>query len=268
MTELRYKEKTGILRGLIFQVRNELGGGWSEDVFHQALYAVLQDNNISVVSKPRRPFLYHGVEVHIFEPDLIVWDLIILELKALPYQKGFTGAQFAQIIHYLKFWQKGLGLLVNFGRPRVEIKRVIWDEPAFDIYEKYDEIHSCLSEADRVILREVRKHILTVASQVGLGYPETLYRKLVAIESEIHNLPCVVDVGITPTWRDGLLPRHVTPHLYFANKFLVHIRSLLEHPTRYDFIATRTYLRNMGLDYGLVVNFGQKKLQIYGVKSD
>ena len=140
MLELRHSEKTSELRGLIYNVRNELKGGWSEEVYHQALVHALQDSGIPVDSKPRRPFLHRGVEVHLFEPDLIVWDTIILELKALPYQKEFAGEHYGQLIHYLKFWQKDLGLLVNFGPPRVNIKRVLWDEPELDVYEQYDEI--------------------------------------------------------------------------------------------------------------------------------
>lgn len=53
MSELRHSDKTSELRGLIFKVRNELKGGWSEEVYHQALVHALQDNDIPVVSKPR-----------------------------------------------------------------------------------------------------------------------------------------------------------------------------------------------------------------------
>ena len=74
--KLRYGEETGILRGLIFKVRNELKGGWSEEIYHQALAHVLEENGIPFVSKPRHPFLHRGVEVHLFEPDFIVWDKI------------------------------------------------------------------------------------------------------------------------------------------------------------------------------------------------
>jgi len=69
MTELRHEEKTGALRGLIYKVRNELRGGWPEEVYHQAFVYALQDNRIPFASKPRCPFLHRGVEVHLFEPD-------------------------------------------------------------------------------------------------------------------------------------------------------------------------------------------------------
>ena len=268
MLELRHSEKTSELRGLIYSVRNELKGGWSEEVYHQALVHALQDSGIPVDSKPRRPFLHRGVEVHLFEPDLIVWDTIILELKALPYQKEFAGEHYGQLIHYLKFWQKDLGLLVNFGPPRVIIRGVIWDEPELEVYEQYDEIQPYLSEQDKVSLRQIRQHILTLAWQCGLGYPETMYRRLIAVEMAHHHLSCTSDVGVISTWNGHSLPRQVIPHLRVADKYLVHVRSLLQYPTGYDFTATKSYLRNLGLNFGLVVNFGRHQLQIYGVKSD
>ena len=268
MIELRHKDQTKVLRGLIYQVRNELGGGWSEEVYHKAMIEVLQIREIPFVSKPRRPFLHRDIEVHLFEPDLVIWDLIILELKALPYQRNFIGQQFAQLIHYLKFWKMDLGLLVNFGRPKVDIERVIWDENPWDISEDYDEIRPYLSQQDKVYLRQIRHNILELAKTYGMGFPETMYRKLLTIEAEFNNLPCINEVIVTATWNGKEIAHHTTQYLCLAGHYLVHIRSLLEFPTAYDFTSTKTYLKNLGLNFGFVVNFGKQKLQIYGVKSD
>ena len=123
------------------------------------------------------------------------------------------GAHYAQLIHYLKFWQKDLGLLVNFAPPKVKIKRVLWDEPELEVHEEYERIKPRLSKQDKVNLRQIRHHILTLANQYGLGYPETMYRKLLAIEAAHHDLSCVSDVGITPTWNGHALPCHTTKHL-------------------------------------------------------
>jgi len=266
--KLRHEEMSGILRGLIYQVRNELKGGWSEEVYHQAFAYALEEQEIPFVSKPRRSFLHRCVEIHLFEPDFIIWDTIVVELKVLPYQKTFAGKHFAQIYHYLKFWQKDLGLLINFAPPKVKIERVLWDETELEVDEDYDRIKSYLSEQDKVMLRQIRHHILTLANQYGLGYPETMYRKLLAAEMAHHHLPCISDVGIRTKWNGRNLPRHATQHLCVANNYLVHIRSLLESPTTYDFISTKTYLAACGFKFGLVVNFGRNQLQIHGVKSD
>jgi GxxExxY protein len=268
LADLRHEEKTAVLRSLIFKVRNELKGGWSEEIYHQALAHTLRDADIPFISKPRRPFTHHGVELHLFEPDLIVWDSIILELKALPYQKEFTGEHYAQIIPYLKFWQKDLGLLINFGPSRVPIKRVIWDESELELSEEYSAIKPHLSPQDKLFLRQVRQRIIELAHQYGLGYPETIYRKLAAIEMERQNLKCVSDISVTPQWNNRKLPRHLTPYLQIGDNYLVHIRSLLLYPPAPDFQAMKTYLEHLGLQFGLMVNFGQRELQIYGVKAD
>lgn len=58
------------------------------------------------------------------------------------------------------------------------------------------------------------------------------------------------------------------PLLLVGGKYLIHVRSLLKYPTEYDFTRTQTYLTNLALQFGLVVNFGSKELQIFGVRSE
>ncbi|MEZ4674239.1 MAG: GxxExxY protein [Caldilineaceae bacterium] len=153
MSKLKHAEKTFLLRGLLFQVRNELKLGWPEEAYHQAFVSLLKQKGIPVLSKPRHDLLHRGVVVHTFEADVIAWDLIVLELKALAFEKQFSGAHFAQLIHYLKYYGKDLGLLVNFMATPIAIKRVLWDEPELFIAENYGEIQSLLSELDKPLLR-------------------------------------------------------------------------------------------------------------------
>lgn len=266
--KLRHERETRKLIGFIFKVRNELKSGWPEHVYHEAFVHILLQNDISFVSKPRRPFLHRGTEIHLFEPDLIIDDLLILEFKVLPYQRDFAGEHYAQLIHYLKYWGLDLGLLVNLAPPKVIIKRVVWNEPKLALVEEYNEIRGDLSEEDKVGLRQIRHLILMLGEQYGLGYPETMYRKLLAIEASHHNLPCISDVKISPIWPAATLPTHTSRHLLIADQYLVHIRSFLEYPTQHDFTSTKTYLHCLGLTFGLVVNFSKKDLQIYGVKAN
>jgi len=64
-----------------------------------------------------------------------------------------------------------------------------------------------------------------------------------------------------------VLAYHKTQLLLVADNYLIHIRSLLDYPTQYDFSRMKTYLNSLELQFGLVVNFGKKQLQICGVKS-
>ena len=262
---LRHSEKTQRLLGLAYQVRNELKAGWSEEVYHQALVKLCEHEAVPIVSKLRTSLVHRGVEIHRFESDFIAWDLIILELKALPYQTRFTGEQYAQLIHYLKFYSKDLGLLINFAPTRVQVKRVIWDEPKCGIFERYDEIIPLLPEQDRPLLRQVRECILAIGRQYGLGYPETIYRKLIAVEAVSCGIRCGEEVEVPVLWNGEYFTYQWTQILMIEGKFLVHIRSLLPYPTEYDFTRMQSYLTCLGLSIGLVINFGKEQLQLYGV---
>jgi len=267
MTELRHARETYELRGLIFQAHNELKAGWSEEVYHQALHSLLRDNEVPVASNPRKSIFHREHEIHTFECDLIVWDRIILELKALP-STTFTAAHYAQIFSYLKCWSKDLGLLVNFGVSHADIKRVVWNEQTLAICENYDSLKSELTQSDRTCLRRIRRDLLAVAKQYGLGYPETVYRKIVAVEMQYNGLDCQCNVDVPAKWDGKILTRHASDHLLVENKYLVSVCALLEQPAKYEFIRTKTFLNHLGLRFGLVVNFGKKQFQIYGVNPE
>ncbi len=267
MTQLRYQKLTYELQGIIFEVHRKLKVGWPEEVYHQGLIHLLQDKGISVCSKPQKAILHRGKTVRVFECDVIVQDLVILELKALFSTNFATGHQ-AQLIHYLKCWNKDLGLLVNFGLTRVKIKRLVWDEPELRMEETYDEIRSQMTDADREYLRQVRQCILAIGQKYGLGYPETMYRTIIAIEIMHDGLSCQADVEIPAIWDDRIFSHYGTDHLLVENKYLVNICSLLDYPSRYEFARTKTYINSLGLKFGLIVNFGKKQLQIYGVNAE
>lgn len=264
---LRYADKTQKLLGLIYRVRNELKAGWSEEIYHQALFRLCECEGIPIISKPRSVLEHRGIEVHTFEPDMIVWDLIILELKALAYQTQFTGEQYAQLIHYLKYHGKDLGLLINFAPKRVQTKRIIWDEPVLDIDENYARILPLLADHDRPPLRQIRECILTIGRQYGLGYSESVYRKLLFVEAANCGINCIEEVEIPVLWQGERIAQQRTQHILMENRFLLHLRSLLDYPTEYDFTRLKTYLAGLQLPFGLVINFGRTQLQIYGVSA-
>jgi len=178
--QLRHEDKTYALRGLAYDVRNVLGMGWPEEIYHQGFIELARDRNIPVVSKPRKTIFHREVDVHTFECDLIAWDLILLEFKMLPNAR-FAPSHFAQIIHYLKSWHKDLGLLINFGTSHIQIERVVWNEPTLQIVENYETIDQKAS-IDWSIIYQIKDILIEIGHQYGLGYPETMYRKILSIE--------------------------------------------------------------------------------------
>ncbi len=267
MSGLLFEEESYQLRGCIFEVRKQLKTGWSEEVYHQALVKRLEECGIPFVSKPRTPMFYRGVEVHVFEPDLIVWDQIILELKVLPNARKFAAGHYTQLINYLKFFGKNLGFLVNFGPIKAKIDRFLWYVSELSVEEDYESIQNVLFGSDREDLNQIRKLIILIGEQLGLGYPATVYREAVKIEFSHQNIKCVSDFQIMSEWNEENLVKFTTDHLFVAGRFLLNILSLQTFPSGYDFARMMTYLSTVGLKVGLIANFGKKSLQIYGVKS-
>jgi GxxExxY protein len=125
-----------------------------------------------------------------------------------------------------------------------------------------------MMDMDRLTLRRVRQSILAVGQQYGLGYPETMYRRVATIEMNHNGHSCQAEVEIPARWDGRVLAQHSSDHLLVEDNYLLNIRALLDQPTRYDFARTKTYLNSLSLKFGLIVNFGKKQLQIYGVGPD
>lgn len=104
-----------------FAVSNELGHGFLESVYKNAFVEELLANDLHGVMERPFPIHYRGKLVGRFIADLVVEDTVIVEFKAID---ALTKAHQAQVLNYLKASRLPIGLLFNFGQPRVEIRRV------------------------------------------------------------------------------------------------------------------------------------------------
>lgn len=265
--EYLHSAETKKIISLIYEVRNEMKGGWSEEVYHRALYELLIDHKIPVLHKPRKELVHRNQLIYTFEADLIVWDKIILELKVDP---AFRGNQFpshnqAQIIHYLKCFEKQIGLLVNFAHSKVGVKRMIYQLPEMEVIENYDYIQGVLNQGDRLELQEVRQKLLTLVNGIQTGYSEIVYNKIVCVELAFQGFKVESNLKVPAYWQNKRIGQDSARHILVNDKFLILTRATLEHPPTIDFVQTKTYLESLGLKIGLVINFGKNKVQIKGV---
>lgn len=264
MAKWLYEDEMKQVIGILYAVRNELGAGWSEEIYHQATVQLLERQHVPFESKPRKSLIHNGVEIHTFEPDLIVWAKIILELKVLRDFKGkeFPKINWAQILQYLKFHKMQLGVLVNFAHAKVGLKRIIYQPPAFSIEEDYERMLPHVSKAEKEILREVRKHIKGLIQKYGLGYPATVYRKLIAVELAHQDIKCVSDVNIPAMMRDIAVGTQASQFLLVADRFLLQVLTVLDGIPILDYLKMQTYLKALGLKVGWTLNFGRNTIQI------
>lgn len=117
---LKYEEITKSVIGCAFEVINELGTGFLESVYEKALLLALRQKGLSVTSQHPVNVVFRGECVGDFYADLFVDDKVIIELKAV---KAIAPEHQAQVINYLNATGIDVGLLINFGNPRLEYKR-------------------------------------------------------------------------------------------------------------------------------------------------
>ncbi len=122
MTEFLHKELSESILKVFYEVYNELGYGFLEKVYQNAMYFELKYQGFKVEAQKKIKVYYKNELVGDFIADLLIDDLIILELKACD---GLVKAHYAQTLNYLKATNIEIGLLLNFGE-RPEIKRLIF----------------------------------------------------------------------------------------------------------------------------------------------
>ena len=105
-----------------FEVSNTLGSGFLEKVYQQALLVELSDRGISALREVEFPVFYKEREIGRYISDLIVEGRVVVEVKAV---SDLNDAHLGQVVNYLKASGLKVGLLVNFGQPRVQYRRVV-----------------------------------------------------------------------------------------------------------------------------------------------
>lgn len=108
--------------GLAMQVHNELGYGFLEKVYENALMVLFKENGIEARQQVPIAVRFHEVIVGDYTADVVVDNSIILELKAV---NELSDAHKAQTLHYLKATEFRLAILINFGKHRLEHFRFV-----------------------------------------------------------------------------------------------------------------------------------------------
>jgi GxxExxY protein len=118
---MKYEELTAKILECCFEVTKELGAGFLESVYERALVVALAHKGLHVKSQVALKVNFRGVIVGDFYADLIVGDKVLVELKSV---LRILSEHKAQVINYLNATGLEVGLLVNFGNPRLEYYRL------------------------------------------------------------------------------------------------------------------------------------------------
>jgi GxxExxY protein len=122
---LKHAELTEKIIGVFYDVYNELGYGFLESTYFEAMALALEDAGLTVTREFPVPVWFRGRKVGQYFADLMVEGCVLLELKTA---RNLESAHEAQLLHYLRATEIEVGLLLNFG-VRPQFRRLLIDNP-------------------------------------------------------------------------------------------------------------------------------------------
>jgi GxxExxY protein len=121
--KFKYKELTHLVIKSFYDVYNELGGGFLESVYENAMTLVLQQQGLQVETQKDIAVYFRGATIGNFRADMIVEGKVLLELKAV---RCLESVHEAQLLNYLKATAIEVGLLMNCGN-KPTFKRLVYN---------------------------------------------------------------------------------------------------------------------------------------------
>ncbi len=121
--ELEHREITETIIGAAFSVSNVLGYGFLEKVYQRAMQVELQSRGVRATAETEIRVNYKGIEVGSYRADLWVEESVIVELKIA---RSYVASDEPQLLNELKATGVKVGLLINFGKTKVEFKRLVF----------------------------------------------------------------------------------------------------------------------------------------------
>ncbi|MFC1453899.1 GxxExxY protein [Verrucomicrobiota bacterium] len=119
---MEYKEIAEKIIGCVYNVYNKMGFGFLESVYEKCLLIELGKAGLATECQKAIPVTYEGEAVGDFSADIVVENKVIVELKSV---ERLSKAHEIQLVNYLVATGIPVGLLINFGSAKVEVKRKI-----------------------------------------------------------------------------------------------------------------------------------------------
>ena len=116
------RNETHKIIGSAMEVLNEIGHGFHEKIYENALVVEFGLRRIPVIQQPDFPVIYKSVNVGSYVPDLICFEQVIVDAKTI---EEITDHDIGKMLNYLKVTNLQVGLLINFKHPKLEFKRVV-----------------------------------------------------------------------------------------------------------------------------------------------
>ncbi len=116
------RNETHKIIGSAMEVLNEIGHGFHEKIYENALVVEFGLRRIPVIQQPDFPVIYKSVIVGSYVPDLVCFEQVVVDAKTI---EEITDHDIGKMLNYLKVTNLQVGLLINFKHPKLEFKRIV-----------------------------------------------------------------------------------------------------------------------------------------------
>jgi len=262
-TKLLHADLTYEIRAVLFHVGNHLWPGLPEEDVQKAVSIGLTRRKIPHSLEEQFHVYYRGVEVGRYYCDIAVGRKVILELKVVP---ALTGLHRAQIISYLRVTGADVGLLVNFGSPRVEIERYTYvyaqRRPDFT-WQLQPPDDPTLLYAD--LVGHLYESLHRVHYELGPGFFHHVYRRATQVELNEQHISFEFIREISVFYEGEYLSTQKCRLLIVEDKIIVAAFAVREMSPAFD-VTMRRYLSHFNKKLGLLANFHGERLDIRPVR--
>jgi len=251
---LIYKDLSYKTRGCVYEVFSQLGPGWDESIYHNALDFELKSAGLNAQPHYPIPVAYRNQLLVKFETDFVVDEKIILELKAV--HNGFLPVHYAQIIAYLKAYQSRLGLLINFGLHKAEIERVPFSEKTGVLTSNFQKIHP-LSKAQQALLQQIQHGCQNILNALGPGSLTTVYERAMRVELNHQKLLVTQKPIVGVKFKKHFVGNNEIEPWLIDEQLLLNISTGISEIPVYKMAYLRSYLKQMQLKLGVICHFNK-----------
>ena len=260
-SNLKHGKESYEFIGCAMAVHREVGPGQHECFYHRALRHAMSAKGIQFEYKPTGRLLHRGFHADEFEADFIVAERLIPELKAL--RSGFAPEHFAQNICYLKFWNKDLGILVDFGKESLSYKRIPYNDRMGVLEEKTlaDDLKR-LSPHDRDLKDALTVSLKRLHSEYGLGYRDKTCRGLVRAELRAEHIRFQQQPQVNLSFSGSDLGKGTCDCLFVEDRCVLKVLALHSTIPARQRAIVQSYAKHLDAAFAMLVNFGKTSVEV------
>lgn len=261
MINLLFADTTYRLRGLCFQIHNELGSSHREVDYENALALLLERNAIPYRRQPTYGVTYRGKQIGFYRPDILVEDdRLLLELKV---SATIEPKHKAQTLSYLRLTGAELGMILNFGAPSMTFARLPnfmqdWQPQAFKLDSAPNLLHADLTA-------EIMAAAHDVHAILGPGYLHRVYRQAMLAEL-IHRRVGVRQLKQLPLRFQGVTLAMRPTYLILVDRRVLLAAVAVDALPDRAIARLRWALRMTDLQLGVVANFSPTRPMFHFVR--